>query len=1088
MYNSRFEEMPAHVLQNEMILASAGAGKTYQLTDRYVALMARGVEPERIIALTFTRKAAGEFFDSILVKLARAAASAEGARSLAASLEIEELTQADFQKMLRKLTTRMHVLSLGTLDGFFVSLIRNFPFEFGLGGGFEILDDHMIALEKSRVYRQVFQRARTRQRQQRDFLEAFKLATFGSEQSTLLRDLNSFIDNHHEVYLGAPRVTQWGNPPTIWPDGCPWLENGSAQVCDLVGEAARLIEALDFERLNQRQQTKWEEFANEITLHSSGTPLPEAMTYFLPKLLEVYPAMLNGEAILTVYKKQSLGAEACAILSRIVKTVVGREVENKLRQTRGIWMVLNQYEQAYSKLVRRRGKLTFYDLQLILGGGENLEQVRPLLTQRPGTQARLRIDYRLDTRYDHWLLDEFQDTSHLQWSVIENLIDEAVQDTSGQRSLFQVGDLKQAIYAWRGGDVTLFDDIRNRYNQTGETERIVERPLNDSWRSGPAVIEMVNSVFGNEEMLRYLFPSKTVDRWRWGEHVSRHPELNGFACCLQPTGSDYGFSPDEQLARRLDLMLDILREVDPARRGLSCAVLVQTNKVGQQVVDWIRANSDLRVVSESLVHVAEDNPATSALLDVLQFAAHPGDMFAWQHLMMTPMAELLERSTAEKLVFEVLDQSHREGFEQVVLTWGQRLDEAVPDLDDFSRHRLDELASAAREFDASGNRSIAEFIQFARNYAIREPAAGGVVQVMTIHKSKGLGFDVVMLPDLGGQALTVIRRGLAVHRHPDRSVAWVMSLPQKGIARADPQLNHYHEEKEAESAYEGLCTLYVAMTRAKRAMYVIADKVPKRSAPSANYPRLLEKTLGRDGEEVRFGNSEALALFQSGDRNWVNRVADHAPPAHSEEKGKTVERDRQADRPARRQRFRRRTPSGAESHRLTGAQLFSRKGSDARGFGIQVHELFEQIEWLSPDTSEQLKMYASARDIGDRVLDEVLFTLDAPDVRAALESPAPDAILWREKRFEIVLDGEWITGTFDRVVLVPGKRARILDYKTDTFDGNPDDAALASKAAAYVPQLAIYRDVLARVSGLRRTDITCALVFTRARRVWQVEV
>jgi ATP-dependent helicase/nuclease subunit A len=101
--------MAQHVLQNEMILASAGAGKTYQLTNRYVALMARGVEPERIIALTFTRKAAGEFFDSILVKLATAAASPEGASRLAASLQLEELSQLDFQSMLRKLARRVSV-------------------------------------------------------------------------------------------------------------------------------------------------------------------------------------------------------------------------------------------------------------------------------------------------------------------------------------------------------------------------------------------------------------------------------------------------------------------------------------------------------------------------------------------------------------------------------------------------------------------------------------------------------------------------------------------------------------------------------------------------------------------------------------------------------------------------------------------------------------------------------------------------------------------------------------------------------------------------------------------------------------------
>jgi ATP-dependent helicase/nuclease subunit A len=81
---------------------------------------------------------------------------------------------------------------------------------------------------------------------------------------------------------------------------------------------------------------------------------------------------------------------------------------------------------------------------------------RPMLSQIPGDEERLRIDYRLDARYDHWLLDEFQDTNYTQWSVIENLIDEAVQDTTDERTLFQVGDVKQAIYAWRGGDTRLF--------------------------------------------------------------------------------------------------------------------------------------------------------------------------------------------------------------------------------------------------------------------------------------------------------------------------------------------------------------------------------------------------------------------------------------------------------------------------------------------------------------------------------------------------------------------------------------------------------------------------------------------------------
>ena len=730
-------------------------------------------------------------------------------------------------------------------------------------------------------------------------------------------------------------------------------------------------------------------------------------------------------------------------------------------------MVLDQYEESYKKLVRQRGKLTFYDLQLILGNGDE-NRSRPLLSQRPGDDGRMRIDYRLDTRYDHWLLDEFQDTSYLQWSVIENLIDEAVQDTSGQRSLFQVGDMKQAIYAWRGGDVKLFDDIRERYNQRGD--RILLRPLNDSWRSCPAVIEMVNATFGKEEVLRYLFPDKAIDRWRWGDHRSRHPDWTGYACFLQPKYED-ARSSAEQTASRYDLMIEILKEVKPAERGLSCAVLVQTNKVGYEIVDWIRAHSDVPVMSESLVFIAEDNPVTSALLDLVQYAAHPGDSFAWQHLMMTPFKGVIADGewSADELVLEVLSEAAEKGFESLMRTWSGRLLAQVPDLDEFGRARITELTAAARQFDVSGNRDVTEFLQFARNYSVREPACEGVVQVMTIHKSKGLGFDVVILPDLGGNSLTTIRRGLAVHRVEDRSVEWVMSLPQKDIAKADPRLYEYHEEKEAEACYEGLCALYVAMTRSKRAMYVIADKVVNRGKPTANYPRLLEKTLGREGDEIEFGEARATAIFQSGDRDWAQTIsiAESAAGegnASDPLSGGWLLKEKSALAM---------TPSTSEAEVSRAAQIFSRERSKAKRYGTDVHRLLEQIEWFEDGTVQRMKEYARQEDLEDYALEEVLGALESEEVRKALGFPGKGVQLWREKRFEVMLDGTWISGAVDRVVLMPDGSAEILDFKTDA-DAEGD----ASFEQKHARQSEIYRRVLAQLLGVDENRIRCRLLLT----------
>src|SRR5258708_17903985 len=120
-----------------MILASAGSGRTYALISRFVRLLALGARAERIVALTFTRKAAGEFFDEILNKLARAASDAGVAAKLAGEIEASAFAEpsadksalglADFLKMLRAVTDAMHRLRLGTFARFFSPIAPHFP-------------------------------------------------------------------------------------------------------------------------------------------------------------------------------------------------------------------------------------------------------------------------------------------------------------------------------------------------------------------------------------------------------------------------------------------------------------------------------------------------------------------------------------------------------------------------------------------------------------------------------------------------------------------------------------------------------------------------------------------------------------------------------------------------------------------------------------------------------------------------------------------------------------------------------------------------------------------------------------------------
>jgi ATP-dependent exoDNAse (exonuclease V) beta subunit len=1056
-----------------MILASAGSGKTYALTNRFVNLLARGAPPERIVALTFTRKAAGEFFDEILRKLARAAGDSGEAQQLAAAVEMPALTPADFLRMLRAVVDAMHRLNLGTLDSFFARIVRSFPLELGLGGDFEILEEHAARLERQRVLRQMFARAGAQlDAAQQDFIEAFKRATFGAEEKQLGRRLDEFIDDHAGTYRAAPQAGQWGNPARIWPAGCPW----PAGVGERATAAKALHAALPWGGLNDKQCARLEAFFAALPEWSPGAPLPDAVAYVFGNALKAWPAL---EEVVVERRKLALPPAARTALTALVSAIIGAELARRLEMTRGIFAVLHGYETVYHEAVRRGGRLTFADLQRMLlpeGGAPVLgsgvafradsaeretvaeREAVPLL-QSAAADARLAIDFRLDAQFDHWLLDEFQDTSFGQWSVLRNLIDEAVQGPAGQRSFFYVGDMKQAIFAWREGDPRLFREIFDYYN-AGAAGTIVEEHLNRSWRSGPAVIAMVNRVFGAGEALRQLFPEDAAGRWsrEWLEHESARPGLGGYAELRRVEGEMGRFAGT----------LKILEETQALVRGLSVAVLVQRNDTAAELADFLRHEGKLPAVAESDLHVGVDNPLSCALLSLLRAAAHPGDSLAWEHVQMTPLAAVLAAEGLKQhdaVTARLLGEVSADGFERTVERWLRKLEPILAVDDEFSRERGRQLAEAARGFDENGRRDVAEFCDFAARYAVRDPETADVVRVMTVHKAKGLGFDLVILPDLEGQRLARRREGLAVQRSADRTVEWVLDLPAKEFCAQDDVLQAHVAAAEADACYEALCLLYVAMTRAKRAMYMLVDPA-KATSTSHNYPKLLTETLGE--------------TWADGDARWYEKLAPAGPVAsRSAGLGKLVGDFARVPRlPAR-------TPSALKSGMIAGSHLFAAGEHGAADFGTAVHALFATVEWWREAGAEEWLAARRAERAEAGELAEVLACLRASDLTGVFAPPTAGGEVWRERAFEAVIDGIWVTGVIDRVVVERGadgraRRATVFDFKTDRVaDGSGE---LARAAQQHAGQVDLYRRVVARLTGLEETAVKAQVIFTTVRR------
>jgi ATP-dependent exoDNAse (exonuclease V) beta subunit len=450
------------------------------------------------------------------------------------------------------------------------------------------------------------------------------------------------------------------------------------------------------------------------------------------------------------------------------------------------------------------------------------------------------------------------------------------------------------------------------------------------------------------------------------------------------------------------------------------------------------------------------------LLALLRSAAHPGDTLAWEHVAMTPVATVLAREGLDRrdaVTARLLGEVHAEGFERTVERWLHRLEPLLAADDRFSRERGRQLADAARLYDETGRRSVAEFCEFAASHAVREAEAPGVVRVMTVHKAKGLGFDFVILPDLEGQRLAQRREGLAVQKGPERSVEWVLDLPTKEFSAPDDVLRTHLAEAEADAGYEALCVLYVAMTRAKRAMVVLADPARPNST-SINYPRLLNDTLGE--------------TWEKGDAAWYEQLPTATAPATRADAIAPV-----SGMYRRAQRLPARTPSAVRHGTIAGRALFAPGGGGAAEFGSIVHALLARVKWWD---EAEVGIWIDARraeGAPPAALDEAVAVLRAPELAAIFARPSGPAELWCEKEFDAICDGVWVTGVFDRVIVERdatgcATRAAVFDFKTD----RRVDAAEALQRHA--PQLGVYRRAAAQLTGLSESKVGCDLVLTTA--------
>ena len=960
---------------NILIEASAGTGKTQALAERLIELAKGGVEPSEIVALTFSRAAAGEIFERFVSLLAKKAKDDPSCVAL-----------------LRKVIASQHLSQIGTLDSFLMRVVRMFPLELGLEGKAEIMDEYREKQELARVSFGILRRTDAQTR--RAFADAFALAMNGEDVRSFVDSYRKFIGAWHRLLLEHPERSAWGDPSAIWGGDTSWTETDEAGL-------SRLADALE----GLCDEKSWPLFAEWVRdFRGSFT----GVKGFAKKFFEMGPEVFAHATLDVKFgrKTYTFAGSAAKAVRDALRGVCGYAVGRKLALARGVYALMSQYEAEYALRVRGAGKLVFDDVPRLLA---NLPD-----------DVRLALEFRLDAKITGWALDEFQDTSRGQWRAIGPLVAVARQ-SAGERSDFIVGDRKQAIYGWREGDVGIFKAEKD----SGEYEVI---PKDLTYRSSPPIVDAVNAVFVDGR-LRQLFP-----RWEAKKHEASHKDWPGYVQVVD--------APGRGVESFFEPIRTALAAVDPVGRGISAAVLVRGNGDGEAIAAYLKSKGMVGVVWEGESAIL-DTPALQGFIDLVRLADHPGYTQPYRHFASTPLAKAMYPDGVPS-ASDVSQRAARDFTTKGLVRAFREMRALLPEdpseaWSAFTEGRFTDMLRAAAEFDMGlepGTR-LSDFPEFLAAKKKRNLAEPGKVRIMTIHRSKGLGFDYVVLP---------LCEPFSLNAGSDRPLVtdgWVVPNPGASVARMVPGLSDALADRQERAEEEALCVYYVAMTRAKFAMTVITR--PAAKSGSSVYM----SDLVREAVPEPIGDPQWYLHLPESDRDKPS--AAHAPRAFK--RGARTE-------------VRRRLPSMSLRSGMSAGELFAdvRPRREAMKAGTEAHARYEAVEWIDP---------AAPKDYLERRILECGWD-------EAFVKGADAAALWRERSYELLVGGRWESGTLDRVVFRGEGAARsacVYDFKTNAKRRDESDAEFERRMAeAYGGQMAAYRAAVSSLTGIPLERVRAVLL------------
>lgn len=1088
-----------------IVQAPAGSGKTELLIQRLLKLLALVEQPEQILAMTFTRKAAGEMKTRVLDALEKAQSNTGqeiGHKAFTWNLARQVLEQ-DRKKGWRLLENPSR-LKVQTIDSLCTTLTRQMPLLSGLGAPLVIEEN------ADELYRETARRI---------LRQAESEGSIGNSVRVILKHLdNSKSTFQKRITQMLGKRDQWMIPffekIKITENSRPYLENVlSSLIESILKETIELFPAMVATGLPRFAAYSGADLAEKDRDHPGAclkdlTALPKPAIAFLSQWKALANLLLTQDGNWRKSVDTRIGFPAGKNKEeKVVKTdfinllatlsdFPGLEKAlNSVRQlpnprfTENEWEVLEatltllpEMDHALRGIFRERGKTDFTELSLsalkALGDADNPTDL---------------LLY-LDTRIQHILVDEYQDTSYKQRELLKRLTAGWLHDDG--RTLFIVGDPMQSIYRFRDAEVGLF--LHTRDSGIGDI-RLEPLTLKANFRSQKKIVDWVNLCFSA------IFPKKD------------DPDLGS----IQYSPSDASLSEENWPGVVLHPVLDP-EGIDEAGQIVDLIQTTWQEHPRSSIAILVRARSHLREIvrnfhEQGIPFKAEEiDPLTTRpyildLLALLRALISPLDRVSWLSILRAPwcglsLADLhkLCHNDADSPVWFLLNDSSRVA--QLSPDGQQRLRRIVPIMAETLKVRhTDNLRDILEGcwtalggpacLESSTLKDVELFFEkvaalldeedmetlhcFDRVldalYAGPTAEIKDAVQIMTMHKAKGLEFDFVLLPGLGKREKSEQKR--LVYWMPHGDDLLLAPIQETGGEESETYrfLSRFDMEKEQ---FETLRLLYVSSTRAKKQLHLFGHASVKNEEVQPAPNSLLGKLWPYLGDDWRKAQKADQPKYEASSGIYKSRIhrlpADFMlPPANPSIKPGTAVELSEAEKPE-----------------------FEWAGSQARCLGIVLHQCFKAmaeqgLERWAPDRIDKMIPYLESAMHGEGLFQTrgtIHHAMKA--LKNILQDPTGRWVLssHKEHRSEYpltgVLNDNYIERTIDRTFVDEHNVRWIIDYKTGEHEGTDLEGFFHKEIERYRPQMEQYEELI-RLGGETR-PIKKALYYPMHRRLVEI--